>query len=104
MKRHASALAGSRRKKKMRVTIDPNRPTTKKKLGKNRSRKSLKRKGSMDDMLIERLAKPVDHSALKRKIAKEQKLEFERSKPRPHKLKHSRSRSEKKLLNKSIHR
>ena len=49
------------------------------------------------------MAKPVDHSALKKKIEREQKLEFEKSKPK-HLLKRSRSRSEKKLLDKSLRR
>lgn len=71
MKRHASAVAGGRRKKKMRVTIDPKNNASKKKLRKSRSRKSIRRKGSMDDLHIERLSKPVDHTALKRKIARE---------------------------------
>ena len=45
----------------------------------SRSRKSLKRQGSMDDMYIDRLSQPVDHSKLKRKIERERKKEFERS-------------------------
>ena len=55
----------------MRVTIDPKNNASKKKLRKSRSRKSIRRKGSMDDLHIERLSKPVDHTALKRKIARE---------------------------------
>lgn len=71
MRDNESMMAGSRRKKAPKQ----------KKLGKgSRSRKSLKRQGSMDDMYIERLSKPVDHSKLKRRIERERKLEFERTK------------------------
>ena len=35
----------------------------------------------MDDMYIENLSKPVDHSKLKRRIEREQKIEFMKSKP-----------------------
>ena len=46
----------------------------------SRSRKSLKRQESLDDMYIDRLSQPVDHSKLKRRIERERKREFERSK------------------------
>ena len=87
MKRHASAIAGGRRKKDQK-------PAKSKKLKKSKSKKSLKRQGSMDDVLINRLAKPVDHTALKKRIKKEQELELRRQ--RPTFLKRSRSRSAKK--------
>ena len=35
----------------------------------------------MDDMYIDNLSKPVDHSKLKRRVEKEQKIEFMKSKP-----------------------
>ena len=35
----------------------------------------------MDDLYIENLSKPVDHSKLRQKIEREQKLEFMKSKP-----------------------
>jgi len=50
----------------------------------------------MDDLAIERLSKPVDHSVLKRRIEREQKLEFSKSKPQL--MKRSRSRSAKKIV------
>ena len=50
----------------------------------------------MDDILIDRLAKPVDHSVLKKRILMEQKADFLRS--RPPMLTRSRSRSTKKLV------
>ena len=34
----------------------------------------------MDDIAIDRLSKPVDHSALKKKFEREQKREFQRAK------------------------
>jgi len=48
----------------------------------------------MDDITIDRLSKPVDHSALKRRIEREQKQELAMS--RPHPMKRSRSRSARK--------
>ena len=62
---------------------------------KSRSKKSLRRQGSMDDVHIDRLSKPVDHSKLKKRIEREQRLEFKRSKP---KIGMSRSRSARKSL------
>ena len=64
----------------------------------------MRRKGSMDDLYIERLSKPTDHSALVKRIEKEQRIEFLKTRPE-HLLKRSRSRSEKKLqLGKSLNR
>ena len=95
MKRHGSAIAGGRKKNK----VQKQKPAAakSKKLKKSRSRKSMKRRReSLDDMAIERLSKPVDHSALKRRIEREQTIEFAKSKPRPNKL--SRSKSAKKFV------
>ena len=95
MKRHGSAIAGGRKKNK----VQEQKPAAakSKKLKKSRSRKSMKRRReSLDDMAIERLSKPVDHSALKRRIEREQTIEFAKSKPRPNKL--SRSKSAKKFV------
>ena len=74
MKRHASAIVGGRRKKDQK-------PEKIKKLKKSKSRKSLKRQGSMDDVHIDRLSKPVDHTALKKRIQREQEQEWKRSRP-----------------------
>lgn len=57
-------------------------------LSRSRSRKSLKRKGSMDEETIERLSKPVDHAATRRKFERSQKKELQQSR-----LASSRSRS-----------
>jgi hypothetical protein len=59
----------------------------------------------MDDITIDRLSKPVDHSTLKRRIEREQKQEFEMS--RPILMRRSRSRSARKPtkdFNKSLNK
>ena len=56
MRKHASALTGSRRKPDQKPVV----------------KKILKRKGSMDEATIDRLSEPVDHSKLKQKFENEQ--------------------------------
>ena len=48
----------------------------------------------MDDLYIENLSKPVDHSKLRKRIEREQKMEFLKSKPTMlGKMRRNRSRS-----------
>ena len=95
MKRHGSHIVSGHRKKA---------PKQKKMMKGSRSRKSLKREGSMDDMHIERLSKPTDHSKLRRRIERERRRDFERSKSQFLQRSHSRSahRSNKDLHDNSM--
>ena len=65
MQRHGSAIAGGRRKRDLpprQANQANNKPL---RLKSSRSRRKLKRQDTMEDDMIDRLAKPVDHSLLR---------------------------------------